>query len=272
MRGRPRIILLTGGALNGRRLSHALAADGVDFLVLTMSPPAPSRRKASLPTHLRRLVRNWVVSRGVLRRLWHARLLPYAGPSRFIGRCNSPAMLRKLHDATPELILMMGGGILSADVIRSARAGVLNAHPGALPQFRGTDVIRHSIAAGHPAAVTLHYIDEGIDTGRIIGRWLVPVLPGDDYEQIALRADLLGNALIRRAVEQFLRGELPTGEPQDGRHPLCRMLEPARAREIDKQILNGRARQLYERALADARMEDGAEVLAAYGTDETNVA
>jgi len=255
-----RLVLLSSGGATARALSHLLVEDGIRSSILTMSPPAPSRATRSLFRYVVARARSRLGAVEALRRWRQSRLPPFAAPDVFIGACNSARMVATLVATRPDFILMMGGGLLSPEVIRTARHGVLNAHPGLLPYIRGVDVIRHAVLRGVPIGVTLHYIDEGIDTGRLIRRWLVPVHDGDDWAGIAARADQLSTQAMRWAAHRVVaEGALPS-QPQHERFPLCRRLPEAQAREADRRIAGGEAKRLYEQARATGDVADGGEL------------
>ncbi|GHU73336.1 hypothetical protein FACS189450_12920 [Spirochaetia bacterium] len=67
-----------------------------------------------------------------------------------------------------DLVVYAGGGIVRKNIIGSSKYGVLNAHSGFLPFFRGMNVIEWSLLYGFLPHTTIHLIDTGIDTGRII--------------------------------------------------------------------------------------------------------
>jgi methionyl-tRNA formyltransferase len=80
------------------------------------------------------------------------------------------------------------------------RFGTLNMHPGLLPEYRGLSSVFWAVLEGGEVGATLHFIDEGIDTGPIVARRSVPVLPGDTFERlrgriIAANLDMLVDAL-----------------------------------------------------------------------------
>ncbi len=101
---------------------------------------------------------------------------------------------------------------------------VLNIHPALLPAFPGTHGQQQAFDYGvRIAGCTLHFVDEGTDTGPIIAQGAVPVLPTDDED--ALKARILGvehilyPRVLRWAVEGRLqiegrkvRVDLPDGE------------------------------------------------------------
>jgi methionyl-tRNA formyltransferase len=69
---------------------------------------------------------------------------------------------------SPDLIIYAGGGIMKSEIIETAKIGVLNAHSGRLPFWRGMNVIEWSILYGYKPYTTVHFIDKGIDTGKIL--------------------------------------------------------------------------------------------------------
>jgi methionyl-tRNA formyltransferase len=86
----------------------------------------------------------------------------------------------------PDLGVSIGGShIYTPAEIAAARFGIVNLHFAPLPQYRGRYSAGHAIANGDAYfGVTLHYVDEGIDTGPTIAQRLFPIEPTVD----ALRA------------------------------------------------------------------------------------
>jgi methionyl-tRNA formyltransferase len=74
--------------------------------------------------------------------------------------------------------------ILRPTLLEVFPAGVINLHPSYLPYNRGQYPNVWSIVEGTPSGVTLHYLDEGIDTGDIIAQKKVPVEPVDSGETL----------------------------------------------------------------------------------------
>jgi len=67
-------------------------------------------------------------------------------------------------------LISPGAPILKSDVFRIPKAGVLNAHPGLIPEVRGVSPIAWSIVYDIPLGISVHLIDKGIDTGPLIYR------------------------------------------------------------------------------------------------------
>jgi methionyl-tRNA formyltransferase len=83
---------------------------------------------------------------------------------------NSSASLRQLKQWSPDLIVFGGGNILREEILRVPRLGVVNVHLGLLPEVRGMSSPEWSLLNGIPVGITVHYIDAGIDTGRVLRR------------------------------------------------------------------------------------------------------
>jgi methionyl-tRNA formyltransferase len=69
----------------------------------------------------------------------------------------------------PEFVVACGfTHVVPPEVLAVPDGGCLNLHPGVLPQTRGYNPNVWSIVEGHPAGATLHYMDEGVDTGPVV--------------------------------------------------------------------------------------------------------
>lgn len=77
--------------------------------------------------------------------------------------------------------------VLKPEHIKAVRLGIINNHPSYLPHGRGADPSVWSIANGEPAGVSMHWIDEGIDTGPIIAQREVASYSTDTWEDLYVR-------------------------------------------------------------------------------------
>jgi formyltetrahydrofolate-dependent phosphoribosylglycinamide formyltransferase len=87
----------------------------------------------------------------------------------------------------PDLVVLAGFmRILGPSVV--ARFRIVNTHPALLPAFPGAHALRDALAAGvSRTGVTVHWVDDGVDTGPVIAQCEVPVLPGDDENSLRAR-------------------------------------------------------------------------------------
>ena len=85
------------------------------------------------------------------------------------------------------------------------RFPTINVHPSLLPAFPGTRAVEDALAAGAvETGATVHFVDEGIDTGPVIAQEAVPVLPGDTPESLHARIREVEHRLLPEAARLFL--------------------------------------------------------------------
>jgi phosphoribosylglycinamide formyltransferase-1 len=81
---------------------------------------------------------------------------------------------------------------------------IVNTHSAPLPDFPGAHPIEDVLAAGVPqTAATVHYVDEGIDTGPVIAAEPVPVLPGDTADTLRERVQAAEHKLLPKVVREL---------------------------------------------------------------------
>jgi formyltetrahydrofolate-dependent phosphoribosylglycinamide formyltransferase len=128
--------------------------------------------------------------------------------SRFSGRSeHEAAVTRILEDARAELVCLAGYmRILSPDFVERWRGRLLNIHPSLLPRYRGTYPQRRALEAGdRESGCTVHFVDEGTDTGPIVLQRVVPIRPGDTEESLSERILEEEHALYPEAIARVLR-------------------------------------------------------------------
>lgn len=103
-------------------------------------------------------------------------------------------VLRQLEECGAELVVLAGYmSVLAPEVIEKFRNRIINIHPSLIPKycgkgFYGMRVHRAVIEAGEKeSGATVHFVDEGVDTGKIILQETVPVMEGDSPEDLAAR-------------------------------------------------------------------------------------
>jgi phosphoribosylglycinamide formyltransferase 1 len=81
---------------------------------------------------------------------------------------------------------------------------IVNTHSAPLPQFPGAHPIEDVLAAGiDETAATVHYVDEGIDTGPVIAAERVPVLPDDTVDTLRARVQEVEHRLLPEVVREL---------------------------------------------------------------------
>lgn len=110
------------------------------------------------------------------------------------------------------------GKLLPRDVLDVPRHGCVNVHASLLPRFRGAAPIQWAIASGdEKTGVCLMKMDEGMDTGPVIDRAELPILPTDTSATLHDKLAALGGEVLRRALPRYLAGELrPVAQASEG--------------------------------------------------------
>jgi formyltetrahydrofolate-dependent phosphoribosylglycinamide formyltransferase len=82
---------------------------------------------------------------------------------------------------------------------------VVNTHSAPLPDFPGAHPIEDVLEAGVPeTAATVHYVDEGVDSGPVIAAERVPVLAGDDVSSLRARVQAVEHRLLPQVVRELI--------------------------------------------------------------------
>ena len=139
-----------------------------------------------------------------------ARYLP---PGKFRTKLDEEAeeaYLAALRDAQVDLVVLAGFmRILKGEFLRAFEGRVVNIHPSLLPSFPGLAAWKQALDYGVKfTGCTVHYVDQGVDTGPIIGQRAVPVLDGDTAESLHARIQVAERELYPAAVTAIARGEV----------------------------------------------------------------
>jgi phosphoribosylglycinamide formyltransferase 1 len=87
------------------------------------------------------------------------------------------------------------------------RYRAINVHPSLLPAFPGVDAVGQALAAGASVTgVTVHFLDEGIDSGPVILQEEVSIEPADTAESLYQRIRAVEHRLLPKAVRLYLAG------------------------------------------------------------------
>jgi phosphoribosylglycinamide formyltransferase-1 len=111
--------------------------------------------------------------------------------------------------------------LLGAGFLARFPAAVINVHPSLLPAFSGLDAVGQALAYGVQVfGVTVHFVDDGVDTGPVILQRAVELPDARDEREVLSALRPLEHALLPHAVRLFARGALRI-DPADPRHPLA---------------------------------------------------
>lgn len=131
-----------------------------------------------------------------------------------VSSLNDRKSLEALRTCSPDLVIYAGGGILKQAFLKIPKIGVLNAHGGPLPHFRGMNASEWSILFGFKPVVTIHFIDKGIDTGPILKRIPINIDKSDSISDVRGKATVVGVKGLIETVTNIESGNY-TLENQD---------------------------------------------------------
>jgi phosphoribosylglycinamide formyltransferase 1 len=108
--------------------------------------------------------------------------------------------------------------LLSATFVERFRGRVVNVHPALLPDFPGLDAIGQALAAGvEVTGVTVHFVDEGVDTGPVIVQREVPVPPGVPRAELEAAVHAVEHELYPEAIRMIAEGRVRIDPSDPGR-------------------------------------------------------
>jgi phosphoribosylglycinamide formyltransferase-1 len=115
-------------------------------------------------------------------------------------------LVRVIDRHAPTLVVLAGFmRILTPGFVTHYAGRLLNIHPSLLPAFPGLHTHQRAIDAGCKfAGASVHLVTADLDAGPIIDQAIVPVLPGDDADQLAARVLTQEHLLYPRAIAQWL--------------------------------------------------------------------
>ena len=104
----------------------------------------------------------------------------------------------------PDLVVSAGFmRILAKEFVTTFK--VINSHPALLPLFPGAHAVRDALAAGATqTGTTIHWVDEGVDTGAVIAQESLDITPTDTEESLHERIKIIERGLIVATIPQIL--------------------------------------------------------------------
>lgn len=185
-------VLVSGRGSNLQAILDAIAAGRLDArvrLVISNRPDAAAldrAARAGVPT----------------------RCLPHRDyPSREAFDAELVAVLRE--HAVEWVVLAGFMRVLTSTFVRAFPHRIVNVHPALLPAFPGTHAQRQALDYGvKVSGCTVHFIDDGVDTGPIIAQRVVPVQDDDDEDTLAARILTEEHALLVEVLADVAAGKV----------------------------------------------------------------
>lgn len=115
------------------------------------------------------------------------------------------AMAEHLRGVGVDLVVLAGYmQILSPEFISAFFGRIINVHPSLLPKYPGLAAIEQALDAGESqTGVTVHYVDEGVDTGDVIAQEPIGIAPGESIESLTARVHEVEHRLLPEVIAQI---------------------------------------------------------------------
>jgi phosphoribosylglycinamide formyltransferase-1 len=120
-------------------------------------------------------------------------------------------LLANVQHHQPDLVVLAGFmKVLPANFVSALKGKLINIHPSLLPEFKGAHAVRDALQAGATkTGVTIHYVDEGVDTGEIIVQSEVAIESNDEESVLHERIKKIEHELLASTIEQIAYKQLP---------------------------------------------------------------
>lgn len=140
-----------------------------------------------------------------------------------VSSINDPAVIGHVRQARPDVCVITCVTILSAATLDAIGTDVINIHGGHLPDYRGCHCFFFALYEGNYGRIgsTLHFVNEGIDTGEIIEVVRPPIRPTDNAEKLYCKAERLAAHRLVDWLEEREAGRPIPSRPQQFRGRLC---------------------------------------------------
>lgn len=186
------VVLISGGGSNLKALLDAAADSGYPATIVAVGSDTDAAglgfaRDAGIPTFIVR-------------------------PRDFESReAWGEAFAAEIRAFSPDLVVSAGlMRVLPARFVREFSPALINTHPALLPLYPGAHAVRDALAAGATeTGVTVHIIDEGVDTGPVLRQRSVSILSGEGEDELHERIKQIERPLLVDTVRDIANGTLP---------------------------------------------------------------
>ncbi len=138
-----------------------------------------------------------------------------------VPHINHPSVIELADRLRPDVIAVFGTSLIKGALLTRGSLGIVNLHGGLSPEYRGADCTFWALYNGEPEKIgcTLHFIDAGIDTGKLLAHICPEVHEGDNELTLFWRAVRDSAEVYVEAIGRLARNEA-LGAPQSGKGKL----------------------------------------------------
>lgn len=159
-----------------------------------------------------------------------------------VPHINHPDVVALARSLKPDLIAVFGTSLIRGKLIEEGRLGIVNLHGGLSPEYRGADCTFWALYNGEPEKVgcTLHWIDAGIDTGRLIAHISPEIRPDDDELSLFWRSVQTSATVYAEFLRRLAAGErFGQSQPHKGRLYQVKQRGLRHERKVDRRLREG---------------------------------
>ena len=158
---------------------------------------------------------------------------------------NDEHCIEHIEKVNPDLIVFGGTRIIRGKILEYGenKSGVLNSHPGLLPECRGSASPAWSVHEGIKIGSSCHFCSSDIDAGDLVGKREIDVRRGDDYYDLCYKTSVVASNLMVEAVIAFSKNELDNLRMPQGESPNPVFRYDS---EIEKKAIQMLENQKYE--------------------------
>ena len=188
----------------------ALVEGGYDVTAVVTQPDRPKGRGKGVACSP---VKEYAVAQGI----------PVFQPVKI----KTPEAVAELRTFEADLFVVAAfGQILSSEILHMPRYGCVNIHASLLPKYRGAAPIQWSIIDGEKeTGVTIMQMDEGLDTGDMLTKRIVPILDTDTADTLHDKLMEAGAALLLETIPQIENGTVTRTKQDDAQSCYAKMLK-----------------------------------------------
>jgi len=155
---------------------------------------------------------------------------------------NHPDVVRLAEKTQPDVIAVFGTSLIKGPLLKMGKYGIVNLHGGLSPHYRGADCTFWALYNGEPDQVgcTLHFINEGIDTGKLISHISPEIKATDDELTLFWRA-VRDSANVYATLMEYFEQDEPLGQKQQEKGTLYQVKDRSwkHEKELEKKLHDG---------------------------------
>ena len=165
-----------------------------------------------------------------------------------VPHINHPSVIELADRLRPDVIAVFGTSLIKGALLTRGSLGIINLHGGLSPEYRGADCTFWALYNGEPEKIgcTLHFIDAGIDTGKLLAHVCPEVHEGDNELTLFWRAVRDSAEVYAEAIDRLTRSEA-LGAPQSGKGKLYQVKDRGwhHEQQLAQSLHNGLLKDIH---------------------------